>query len=85
MEKPSEPETVSLETQGSLFLQISYTQLRSFHAVAGTGGFTAASKVLHVGQPTITGQVRALEEFYGVELFHRRGRRVELTLSLIHI
>ena len=49
MEKPSEPETASLETQGSLFLQISYTQLRSFHAVAGTGGFTAASKVLHVG------------------------------------
>jgi len=79
VEKPSEPETASLETQGSLFLQISYTQLRSFHAVAGTGGFTAASKVLHVGQPTITGQVRALEEFYGVELFHRRGRRVELT------
>ena len=50
MEKPSEPETASLETQGSLFLQINYTQLRSFHAVAGTGGFTAASKVLHVGQ-----------------------------------
>ncbi|HIN13185.1 MAG TPA: LysR family transcriptional regulator, partial [Gammaproteobacteria bacterium] len=36
-----------------MFLQVSYTQLRSFHAVAGTGGFTAASKVLHVGQPTI--------------------------------
>ena len=79
MVKPSEQETASLETQGSLFLQVSYTQLRSFHAVAGTGGFTAASKVLHVGQPTITGQVRALEDYYGVELFHRRGRRVELT------
>jgi DNA-binding transcriptional LysR family regulator len=35
--------------------------------------------VLHVGQPTITGQVQALESFYGVDLFHRRGRRVELT------
>ncbi|MBC8259085.1 MAG: LysR family transcriptional regulator [SAR324 cluster bacterium] len=58
---------------------MSYTQLRSFHAVARAGGFTAASKVLHVGQPTITGQVRALEDYYGVELFHRRGRRVELT------
>ena len=79
MVKPSEQETASLETQGSLFLQVSYTQLGSFHAVAGTGGFTAASKVLHVGQPTITGQVRALEDYYGVELFHRRGRRVELT------
>ena len=61
MVKPSDQETASLETQGSLFLQISYTQIRSFHAVAGTGGFTAASKVLNVGQPTITGQVRAQE------------------------
>jgi len=51
MIKPSEHETASLETQGSLFLQVSYTQLRSFHAVAGSGGFTAASKVLHVGNP----------------------------------
>ena len=54
MLKPSESETASLDTKGSLFLQVSYTQLRSFHAVAVTGGFTAASKVLHVGQPTIT-------------------------------
>lgn len=56
-----------------------YTQLRSFHAVATEGGFTAASKILNVGQPTITSQVKALEEYYGVELFHRRGRRVEPT------
>jgi aminoethylphosphonate catabolism LysR family transcriptional regulator len=56
-----------------------YTQIRSFHAVATEGGFTAASNVLHVGQPTITSQVRALEEHYGVELFHRRGRSVTLT------
>jgi len=56
-----------------------YTQLRSFHAVATEGGFTAASHVLNIGQPTITSQVRALEERYGVELFHRRGRSVTLT------
>ncbi len=58
---------------------MNHTQLRSFHAVAAEGGFTAASRVLGVGQPTITSQVRALEEHFGVELFHRRGRRVELT------
>jgi aminoethylphosphonate catabolism LysR family transcriptional regulator len=56
-----------------------YTQLRSFHAVATEGGFTAASKVLRVGQPTITSQVRALEDAFGVELFYRRGRRVFLS------
>ena len=79
MEKISDSEKNRLESQGSLFLQVSYTQIRSFHAVAFAGGFTAASKILHVGQPTITAQVQALEDFYGVELFHRRGRHVELT------
>ncbi len=53
--------------------------LRSFHAVAREGGFTAASKVLNIGQPTITGQVKALEQQFGIELFHRRGRTVTLT------
>ncbi len=56
-----------------------YTQLRSFHAVANEGGFTAAARAINVGQPTITTQVKALEEYFKVELFHRRGRRVELT------
>jgi len=56
-----------------------YTQLRSFHAVAREGGFTAASRALNVGQPTITTQVKALEEYYAVELFYRRGRQVAMT------
>jgi LysR family transcriptional regulator, low CO2-responsive transcriptional regulator len=56
-----------------------HTQLRSFHAVASEGGFTAASRKLNIGQPTITSQVRALEDYFKVELFVRRGRRVELT------
>ncbi len=56
-----------------------YTQLRSFHAVASEGGFTAASRALSVGQPTITTQVRALEDHFSVELFHRHGRSVSLT------
>jgi aminoethylphosphonate catabolism LysR family transcriptional regulator len=55
------------------------TQLRSFHAAAELGGFTAASKALSISQPTITTQVRALEAEYGVELFIRNGRRVQLT------
>lgn len=56
-----------------------YTQLRSFHAVAREGGFTAAARALGIGQPTVTSQVKALEDYFQVELFHRRGRRVELT------
>ena len=55
------------------------TQLRSFHAVARAGSFTRAAELLNVSQPTITMQVRLLEDAYGVQLFHRSGRRVMLT------
>ena len=55
------------------------TQLRSFHAVATTGSFTAAAQSLHVSQPTVTTQVGQLEALYKVELFHRTGRRVHTT------
>ena len=55
------------------------TQLRSFYAVAKTGSFTKAAAHLHVSQPTITTQVRFLEDSYSVELFHRSGKRVRLT------
>ncbi len=56
-----------------------YTQLRSFHAVAREGTVTGAARILNVSQPTITTQVKELEARYGIELFHRRGRKVELT------
>ncbi|MDI1286838.1 MAG: LysR substrate-binding domain-containing protein [Reyranella sp.] len=56
-----------------------YTQLRSFHAVAQRMSFTAAARELGVSQPTMTTQVKSLEEEFGVELFVRRGRRIELT------
>jgi aminoethylphosphonate catabolism LysR family transcriptional regulator len=55
------------------------TQLRSFHAVARAHGFTGGAKLLHISQPTVTTQVRFLEETYGCELFYRRGHRVTLT------
>lgn len=34
---------------------------------------------MHISQPTVTTQVKELEERYGVELLVRRGRRVELS------
>ena len=55
------------------------TQLRSFHAVARAGGFTGGARLLHISQPTVTTQVRFLEETYGAELFYRRGHTVTLT------
>lgn len=60
-------------------MAIVFTHLRSFHAVAENRGFTAAAHALNISQPTVTTQVRELEDRYGVELFIRTGRRVELT------
>lgn len=60
-------------------MAIIFSQIRAFHAVAENEGFTAAAKVLGIGQPTLTIQVRQLEEAYGVELFLRQGRRLTLT------
>ncbi len=58
---------------------MNHSQLRAFHAVASEGSFTRAANVLRVSQPTLSAHVRQLEEGYGVELFERRGRSVQLT------
>ena len=54
-------------------------QLRAFHAVAREGSFTTAARALSVTQPTVSSQVKALEDSYGIRLFDRRGRRVVVT------
>lgn len=56
-----------------------HAHIRAFHGVAIHGSFTQAARVLHVTQPTLSGQVKALEERYGVKLFERRGHGIELT------
>ena len=55
------------------------TQLRTFVAIAQAGSVGAAARQLLVSQRTLTMQIRLLEEKYGVELFHRLSRGVELT------
>ena len=60
-------------------MPISHAHLRSFHAVATQGSFTRAAEALHITQPTLSGQVKELEERYGIKLFIRHGRHIELT------
>ena len=60
-------------------MTINHAQLRAFHAVADAGSFTRAAEMAHVTQPTLSGQVAGLEDAYGVKLFERRGRGIELT------
>jgi aminoethylphosphonate catabolism LysR family transcriptional regulator len=58
---------------------MNHAQMKAFHAVAREGGFSAAARALGLTQPTLTVQVRALEEAYNAPLFHRRRRQVSLT------
>lgn len=46
-------------------------QLRTFVAVAQHGHLTKAAEVLHLSQPAVTAQIKALEEELGVSLFTR--------------
>jgi LysR family hydrogen peroxide-inducible transcriptional activator len=54
-------------------------QLRYFCAVVKTGSFTKAAEQEGVAQPTLSQQIRRLEQSLGAELFARQGRAVRLT------
>lgn len=53
--------------------------LRYFLATAREGSITGAANFLHVTQPTLSRQIRALEEELGQQLFIRKSHRVVLT------
>ena len=58
---------------------IEISQLRVFLAAAEEKNFSAAAKRLHLSQSAVSQNIQALEKAYGVELFIRRGRSVELS------
>lgn len=54
-------------------------QLEIFRAVAASGSLSRAADVLHVPQPALSRQVKALETTLGTPLFVRTGRGMALT------
>ena len=60
-------------------MQVNLRTLGVFLAVAETGSISAASKKLFVTQPTITVNIRNLEDRYQVPLFERTPRGMVLT------
>src|SRR5690554_7187412 len=53
--------------------------LKMFEASARNLSFSGASEELFVTPSAVSHQVKALENFLGVELFHRSNRKVTLT------
>ena len=55
------------------------TQLKSFFWVARLGSITQAARQLGLSQPTVTAQIKSLEDLYEVELFARQSGRLAIT------
>lgn len=60
-------------------MHVSLRQLRTFEAVARLKSFSRAAVELHVTQPTVSKQIRLLQEEVGLPLFEQIGKKVFLT------
>lgn len=58
---------------------INYHHLLYFFVVAREGGLVQAGKVLRLSHPTLSAQIHTLEDQLGEKLFHKVGRKLELT------
>ena len=58
---------------------LNYHHLQYFWLVAREGSVTRASELLHVSQPTVSGQIRELERAMKTALFVKSGRGLALT------
>jgi LysR family transcriptional regulator, transcriptional activator of nhaA len=58
---------------------LNYHHLLYFWTVARAGTLAKAGEELHLAQPTISSQIKLLEESLGHKLFERQGRKLVLT------
>ena len=62
-----------------MVLPFTLHQLRIFKAIASEKSFTQAAEILFVSQPSLSKQVKALENHLGILLLHRTGNKIVLT------
>lgn len=58
---------------------MNYHQLHIFYTVSQRGSFSAAASALHMTQPAVTMQIQALEDYFGIKLFNRSTKKIELS------
>jgi LysR family transcriptional regulator, transcriptional activator of the cysJI operon len=58
---------------------MNFNHLRAFYCVAKNRSFSIASEELHVSQPTISMQVKDLEQSYNIKLIKRGHKDLQLT------
>lgn len=58
---------------------LNYHHLYYFSVIAREGGIARASEILRLGQPTLSAQLKQLEQMVGRPLFERRNRKLVLT------
>jgi LysR family transcriptional activator of nhaA len=58
---------------------LNYHHLLYFYTVAREGSVARAARVLRLAQPTLSGQIRKLEQALDEKLFERRGRNLVMT------
>jgi len=58
-----------------------FRQIRSFLSIAETLHFGRSAELIHLSQPALSLQIRALEEEVGVRLFERNRRKTTLTAA----
>ena len=74
-----QPEPVKLPRSAAAPLATELRHLRYFVALADAGNFTRAAKRMFIAQPTLSQQIRRLEEIVGAPLLQRRRDGVRLT------
>lgn len=80
--KHTQPEPVPRPVDGAGAPQsLELRHLRYFVALADAGSFTRAAERLTIAQPTLSQQIRRLEETIGTPLLHRRREGLQLTAA----
>jgi len=66
---------------GGTLQNVELRHLRYFVAIAEAGSFTDAAERMFIAQPTLSQQLRRLEDIIGAQLLHRRREGVRLTTA----